>query len=89
MSAEEQSEVVALLNQIYPDFMSRLLKLGVSKEQDIKVCLLLKMGFKPSRIASLVSRSDSAVANTRARLYRKVLGKEGKAEDWDKIIQSL
>lgn len=89
MSAEEQSEVVALLNQIYPDFMSRLLKLGVSKEQDIKVCLLLKMGFKPSRIASLVSRSDSAVANTRARLYRKVLGKDGKAEDWDKIIQSL
>ena len=89
MSPSEQAEVEALLNRIFPDFMSRLLKFGIFKEQELKVCLLLKMGFKPSRIANLVSRSDSAVANTRARLYKKVLGKDGKAEDWDKIIQSL
>jgi hypothetical protein len=36
-----------------------------------------------------VSRTDSAIANTRARLYKKVLGKDGKAEDWDKVIMSL
>lgn len=89
MNTDEQAEVVALLNQIYPDFIPRLMKFGVFKEQDMKVCLLLKMGFKPSRIASLVSRSDSAIANTRARLYKKVLGKEGKAEDWDKIIHDI
>ncbi len=89
MSPREQAEVEALLNQVYPDFVPRLLKFGIFKEQELKVCLLLKMGFKPSRIASLVSRSDSAVANTRARLFKKVLGKDGKAEDWDKIILSL
>lgn len=89
MNPREQAEVEALLNQVYPDFVPRLLKFGIFKEQELKVCLLLKMGFKPSRIASLVSRSDSAVANTRARLFKKVLGKDGKAEDWDKIILSL
>ena len=89
MSLDEQAKVETLLNQVYPDFMSRLLKLGVSKEQELKVCLLLKMGYTPTHIASLVSRSVSAIANTRARLYKKVLGKEGSAEDWDKIIQSL
>jgi hypothetical protein len=47
------------------------------------------MGFMPSRIAALVSRSDSAIANTRARLHKKVFGKDGKAEDWDNFIISL
>ena len=89
MSEAEQEEVVALLNQVYPKFIPNLQQMGVEKEQDMKVCLLLKMGFKPSRIASLVSRTDSAIANTRARLYKKVLGKDGKAEDWDKIIMGL
>ena len=89
MNEVEQQEVIALLNQVYPTFLSSLQKMGVEKEQDLKVCLLLKMGFKPSRIASLVSRTDSAIANTRARLYKKVLGKDGKAEDWDKVIMSL
>ena len=89
MSEAEQEEVVALLNQVYPTFISSLQQMGVEKEQDMKVCLLLKMGFKPSRIANLVSRTDSAIANTRARLYKKVLGKDGKAEDWDKVIMSL
>ena len=89
MNLNEQSEVESILNQVYPDFIPHLLKLGVFKEQELKVCLLLKMGYKPTHIANLVSRSVSAVANTRARLYKKVLGKEGSAEDWDKIIQSL
>ena len=89
MNLNEQAEVESLLNQVYPDFISHLLKLGVFKEQELKVCLLLKMGYKPTHIANLVSRSVSAVANTRARLYKKVLGKEGSAEEWDMIIQSL
>ena len=89
MSETEQHEAWELINKVYPDFLPTLQKLGVEKEQDMKVCLLLKMGFKPSRIAALVSRSDSAIANTRARLYKKVFGKDGKAEDWDKFIISL
>ena len=89
MNEEEQQELIVLLNQLYPSFLSSLQKMGVEKEHDLKVCLLLKMGFKPSRIASLVSRTDSAIANTRARLYKKVFGIDGKAEDWDKIIMSL
>ena len=89
MSDADQEEVMTLLNQLFPDFIPSLKKLGVEKEQDMKICLLLKMGFKPSRIASLVSRTDSAIANTRARLYKKVFGTDGKAEDWDKVIMEL
>ena len=89
MNEAEQQEVVTLLNQVYPHFISSLQQMGVEKEQDMKVCLLLKMGFKPSRIASLVSRTDSAIANTRARLYKKVFGKDGRAEDWDQVIVNL
>ena len=89
MSDADQEEVMTLLNQLYPDFIPSLKKLGVEKEQDMKICLLLKMGFKPSRIASLVSRTDSAIANSRARLYKKVFGTDGKAEDWDKVIMEL
>lgn len=89
LSQKDQIEAEELLSQVYPDFFIRLQSLGIIKEQELKVCLLLKMGFIPSRIASLVSLTLSAITNIRKRMYGKVTGKSGKAEDWDKIVDNL
>ena len=79
----------ALLNQIYPDFLSRLHTLGILKDQEVKVCMAMKMGFKPAEIARLVAREKNTITNARTRMYKKVTGKNGKAEDWDEIISKL
>ena len=82
-------EMTNLINQVYPDFLTRLGTLGILKEQELKVCMALKMGFKPAEIARLISRERNTITNARARMYKKVTGKVGKAEDWDEIIMKL
>ena len=85
----DMAEVTALVNRLYPDFSTRLAKLGVVKDHEVRMCYLIKMGLKTSRLAILLSRTDSAISNGRMRLYKKVFGVEGKGEDWDKVIKSL
>ena len=89
ITEKDQVEIEELLNQVYPDFFPRLRSLGIVKKHDFIVCMLVKMGFNPSRIASMVSLTLSAITNTRKRMYGKVTGKMGKAEDWDRIVESL
>ena len=89
LTDKDQVEIEELLNQLYPEFFTRLRSLGIVKEHDLRVCMLVKMGFSPSRIASLVSLTLSAITNTRKRMYGKVTGNRGKPEDWDQIIESL
>ncbi|MBQ6746638.1 MAG: tetratricopeptide repeat protein [Bacteroidaceae bacterium] len=86
---KEMKDVEELINIVYPDFITRLHTLGVNKPQDMKVCLLLKMGFSPSHIASLLSRRESTLTNARKNLFKKITGKEGKAEEFDKIIKGI
>lgn len=89
MTLAESTEMITLIDQYYPHFRTRLTTFGVTKEQEVKMCYLIKMGFKTSRMACLLSRTDSAITNARVRLYKKVFGQEGKGEDWDKTIHSL
>ena len=86
---KEMKDVEELINVVYPDFITRLHTFGVNKPQDMKVCLLLKMGFSPSHIASLLSRRESTLTNARKNLFKKITGKEGKAEEFDKIIKGI
>ena len=87
--ADDQREIRSLLNQLYPDFFMRLQTLGVSKPHELLVSMLLKMGYTPSHIAVLTAHSVSSITNTRKNLYKKVTGEDGKAEDWDKIVNNL
>ena len=89
MSPKDREAVVVLLNQVYPDFFNRLHSLGVIKEHELEVCKLVKMGYNPSRMALLLNHSQSAITNTRKKLYERVTGKQGKASDWDEIIMEL
>ena len=85
----DMAEVTALINRLYPDFSNRLAKFGVIKDHEVRMCYLIKMGFKTSRLAILLSRTDSAISNGRLRLYKKVFGRDGKGEDWDKVNKTL
>ena len=89
LSHKDQEEVEELLNQVYPDFFTHLRSLGVVKDHELMVCMLLKMGYNPSRMATLLSHTQSAITNTRKKLYERITGKQGKASDWDEIIQNL
>ena len=75
--------------QAYPQFSSRLFSLCSISAHEFHVCLLLKAGFEPARMASLTLRSKAAVSTVRSRLYEKAFGKKGSAKDWDEVIRTL
>lgn len=88
--ADEDWQMLAdAVNQAYPQFSSRLFSLCSLSSHEYHVCLLLKAGFEPVRIATLTLRSKAAVSTVRSRLYEKAFGKKGSAKDWDEVILTL
>ena len=86
---EEWQALTDAINQAYPQFTPRLLSLCKLTSHEYHVCLLLKAGFEPIRIANLTLRSKAAVSTVRSRLYEKAFGKKGSAKDWDEVIRTL
>ena len=73
----------------YPTFKQRLADLCRLSAHDYHVCLLIKIGMKPSDIARITIRSDEAITSTRRRLYERAFGRKGKPSDWDEVIKML
>ena len=72
-----------------PHFQQQLLELVPMSKQQYRVCLLLKLGIKPSQIARLTAHSPEAISSIRRRLYQKATGRNGSPKDWDEIIIRL
>lgn len=79
----------ALFTQRLPHFGKALRDLTLLSDIEWRVCQLLKLGFTPSQIAQLASRSPEAISSIRRRLYAKVFQKKGAPADWDAFIESL
>lgn len=79
----------ALFTQRLPHFGKALRDLTSLSEIEWRVCQLLKLGFTPSQIAQLASRSPEAISSIRRRLYAKVFQKKGSPADWDAFVESL
>lgn len=82
-------ELADAVNHTYEDFSTKLMRLSHPTTHEFHVCLLLKAGFEPARIATLTLRSKAAISTARSRLYEKTFGKKGSAKDWDEVIQTL
>lgn len=86
---EDITEVLSLLHDICPDFLSALDQLGELNELEYQVSLLLKLGISPASISQLVLREKTTISAIRRRLYKKITGQNGTPSDWDEIILSL
>ncbi|MBQ9668146.1 MAG: hypothetical protein IJV45_05330 [Prevotella sp.] len=86
MSEEDWQQLTELVNQVYTGFTSKLYSLYPMSEQDLRVCLLIKVRVQPKDIATLTAHSKESVASTRSRLYHKVFGRKGSTRDWDEFI---
>jgi hypothetical protein len=86
---EDWQELAEAVNQTYEGFSTRLMRLCHPTLHEYHVCLLLKAGFEPVRIATLTFRSKAAISTVRSRLYEKTFGRKGSAKDWDEVIRTL
>lgn len=88
-TADDWAELDALVENMYPSFVRRLLELYPLNETELHICLLLKIRIPLKLIPGLVARSKQSVSSIRKRLYGKIFKKEGTPDDWDKFIESI
>lgn len=89
MKEEEWQELAAAIEDACPGFAERLNGLYPLQEREFRVSLLLKIGMPPGQIADVMARSKQAVSSIRSRLYRKVFGKRGLPQEWDRFVQEM
>ena len=90
ISDEDWLKLQNAIDQTYTDLTNRLYKLYPQISiQELRICHLIKIQIPVKDIAKILTRSTSAITNARVRLYRKIHGKEGKAENLDKFILDL
>lgn len=89
ITCEQWAMLQIEIDNVYHDFTKRLLSLYSFNEFEQHVCLLLKLCFSTTSIASFTAHSKSAVVSARKRMYEKVFLKAGTPEEWDIFIRSL
>lgn len=78
------------LNAAYPDFLPHLYVLYPKlSQQELYICYLIKINLKRTMMAELLNRSVSAITNSLSRLYQKIHGEKGSAQQMEEIIQKL
>lgn len=88
MPIELWEEVEGYVEDNFPEFLTRMRKLTDYSETEWQVTLFTFLGLRNTEIATLLNRHRSAISLSKKRLYEKVRGTIGKAEDWDNIINN-
>lgn len=78
------------IDTAYPSFVTRLYALVPKLSAiELQISLLVKINVSVTDIAYHVSRTKQAVAVSRARLYKKMTGNDGSADQFDKYIMEM
>ena len=78
------------IDSVYNVFEDKLRLLHPTMSDiEIKVCYLVKAEFNVSEIATLLGRAKPTITSCRKRLYEKISGISGSAEELDQIIINL
>ena len=90
LSSSDWMQIQNLFAQFLPSFEIRLrfVRSNIS-ETEWHICMLIKLGFTPSGMSILMSKSPAAISSIRSRLYQKVFLKKGSSSDWDDFIHSI
>lgn len=78
-----------LFNERIPNFRKSLTHGRPIHEKDLRLCMLLRMNFSVSEICVLLDTYSQYVSVRRSQLLKKYYNIEGKAEDFDKIVQMI
>ena len=88
--SQELTSVRQLCNTVYPDFIGKLSSLCPQLNlKQTTLCVLIRLRFIPSEIASLMGSSEQTLSNMRARLHEKLFRIQGTAKNFNERIMEL
>ena len=79
----------AVVNSIYPSFRNNLSKLKRMSEIQLRVCVLLRVGFSIQDVAVIVCRSQDSVYSICSRLYHRNFNAKGSSKMWVDVVKAL
>lgn len=85
-SFQDSKQLRNLINKLIPSFYNCFSELTPS---EYEICLLVRAHFAPAEICKLIGRSDSAVANIRRGILRKIYGVDGTPKELDEKIHQI
>ena len=85
-SFHDFKQIRNLINELIPSFYNCFSELTPS---EYEICLLVRAHFAPAEICKLTGRSDSAVANIRKGILRKIYGVDGTPKTLDEKIHQI
>ena len=89
LSSDDWKDLYEIIEQKIPGFRFYVNRDGnILSEKEYKICILVRLNFKPSDIGALLDLSSDNISNIRKRLLKKIFGEEGKPKDFDKLIKS-
>ena len=88
-STEDWARLARLFHDVHPNFPLTLQGTCHLNTNEYRVCQLVFAGISPSGIAVLMGFDKSNVTNIRKRLLTKLMGKNGKASEFDQFLFSI
>jgi hypothetical protein len=83
-------ELQSLVLQEIPEFYASLQSRGYClTAMEYRICILIRLHFKPSAIALILDKDLTNVSKIRQRLLQKVFHVEGSSKDFDQRILSI
>ena len=90
ITQEHWKALYSEIDAAYPYFRKRLHELCPKLSLlELQICCLIKILISPTTISILLNCSKPTVSNTRARLSKKIYGKEGNTKKLDALLLDL
>ena len=89
LSAGDWDELAQSIDDICPHFTSRLLSLARLSADELHICYLMKLNIPVRDIALLLNKTVSAISHARGRMWKKISGRNGSADEMDDFIRSF
>lgn len=89
ISGKDWEQIECIFNKLYPCFKDKLLKKYNLRNEDFKICILVKLNFTNIDISGIMNRTPSAISMKRANLYQKITKSDGSAKDFNDFIKAI
>lgn len=89
IKAEDWDTLSEEIDKTYNRFTARLYVLYPFSEREIRICLLIKINLRPSKIAPLIPCAKQTLTSIRKRMYERTHNQRGNPELWDEFIRNF
>ena len=86
---KEWKSFIACVQELFPTFYIRTHSQRVINDEEYRICVLVKAGFKPKQVEQLIPLPYNTVSTRRKRLLKKIFNIHGSAEEFDKRIRLI